>query len=283
MNNTWAIIGLGFISQRHIDSIKNIGDKLLMACDVDESKKEKVPDVRFFNDYNVMLADPEFSKVDCVAICTPNYLHYQMIKKCVDAGKRVLCEKPLVIDSKQLESLSENVGTVLQLRYNPEIIEAKKEIEEQLKKLEDINEGVVAGELTMKLNRGDFYWRGWKGDEAQSGGLLFNIGIHYFDLIVYLLGTPTNSYADILTKSYAKGLLIYPKVVIFWELSLEAPMDNQIRRLKLFGKNFDLTRNFDGLHQRVYEDFVAGKLVAPSQAKDVIKLVEELKVLGIKK
>ena len=75
----WAIIGLGYISQRHIQAIQDVGDKLVLICDIDETKKDKVPEVKFYRDYIKMTKDPLFKQVDWVAICTPNFLHFPMV------------------------------------------------------------------------------------------------------------------------------------------------------------------------------------------------------------
>src|SRR3990167_5285954 len=117
--NNWALIGLGFISSRHIEAIKHVGGNLIVSCDIDPEKQ--IDGVPFWEDWRAMVESPAFEEVDNVAILTPNYLHYSMIKECVKRKKRVLCEKPLVLNAQEALSLPDDVFTVLQLRYHPEV------------------------------------------------------------------------------------------------------------------------------------------------------------------
>lgn len=276
----WAIIGLGFISQRHIDAIKDIGDNLLMACDIDSQKQLKLNDeVRFFTDWRQMTEDPEFKeKVDYVAICTPNNLHFEMA---VNLGftKTVLCEKPLVISKNQVKAMTlsrvpdNKIFTVLQLRHNPEMQAVKQEVERSI-----AVGGFYEGSMNINLHRGDFYFKGWKANDEESGGLLFNIGIHYFDLLVWLFGKANK--VEVFNQSNEKtknGKIDFENASIAWHLSIEAPMDNQMRRLKLNEMSIDLTRHFENLHTKVYQDIKNGKGVGLAEASKSIELVDMLK------
>ncbi len=266
MKERWGIIGLGFIAQRHMDAIEDIGDELIMACDNDLRKFSKISGNIFCtNNWITMINVPEFKLVDNVAICTPNHLHPPMIAECEKRGKRVLCEKPLAIDSKHL-GIMNGTRTVLQLRYNPEMIELKKK--------------VTAGhkvKLQLLINRGDFYWKCWKGDKKKSGGLLFNIGIHYFDLLQWLFGDvscPHHIYAD--SDTHSIGNVGLQKAFVTWEIFLKQPMDTQIRTLVVDGKAYNLAKRFENLHLKVYEDFKDGKGITKHEAAKSIKLVERL-------
>src|SRR3990167_6165931 len=162
----YAVIGLGFIFPRHKEAIEKTGGEIILTCDIDETKKAD------FTSWETMFDSPKFDTVDAVVICTPNYLHSSIARRALARGKKVLCEKPLSIDG--VDGL-EGVNTVLQLRYHPEVIRAKA-----LKP--------YSIELRLNFKRGDDYFNGWKGDNSKSGGLLYNLGIHYFDLLFYLLG-----------------------------------------------------------------------------------------------
>jgi UDP-N-acetyl-2-amino-2-deoxyglucuronate dehydrogenase len=272
MPNSWALVGAGFISQKHVDSIKDVGDKLLMVCDIDEEKRNKFPEAEFFTDYIKMSKHPLFKEVDWVAIATPNYLHFPMAMFFLKEDKNVLCEKPLVIEHSHIETLHllpkhSQLYTVLQLRHNPELQAFKNSIHEHEK---------YEGAMTLNLHRGDFYGKGWKGDNHKSGGLLFNIGIHYFDLLVWFFGEPIGWEVYKNDNKSANGYLTFKNAKIIWSLSIEAPMDNQIRRLYINGKDIDLTRHFENLHTRVYEDIKMGKGITYEEAGRSIKLVEQL-------
>src|SRR3989344_7885359 len=121
-NNKWALIGLGFISQRHIQAIEDIGDELIVACDTDKKKKDKCPKAKFFTNTWEMMQDKLWQEVDWVAICTPNYLHAPMILAANE--KNIICEKPLTFGPDNLKMLEDldnlktnkpKIFTVLQL------------------------------------------------------------------------------------------------------------------------------------------------------------------------
>lgn len=277
MSNNWALIGLGFIAQRHLDAIRDTGGKLLLACDIDVSKKDKAPGVQFYTDYIKMSKDPLFKEIDWVAIATPNNLHFPMSMFFAKQGKHVLCEKPLVIDSQHVETLKllpkeYIIYTMMQLRHNPELQAFKESINP---------ETIYEGTMTLSMNRGDFYHKGWKGDVNQSGGLLFNIGVHYFDLLVWFFGEPINYEIYEKTDKRARGQLVFPKARILWSLSIDAPMDNQIRHLVLNGKHLDLTRHFENLHTKVYEDIKNGHGITLEEAGRSIKVVEKINKLTV--
>lgn len=265
MKERWAIIGLGFVAQRHMDAIEDIGDELIMACDNDIRKFDKITGNVFrCIDWITMISVPEFRLVDNVAICTPNHLHPAMIVECEKRGKKVLCEKPLTIDSKYL-NLMNGTRTVLQLRHNPELIELK--------------EKVTSGhevDLKLLINRGSFYWKCWKGSRKKSGGLLFNIGIHYFDLLQWLFGEAheTIIYSDF--PDHSSGKIFFENANVGWEISLRRPMDSQVRILKVDDKSYNLAKRFENLHLKVYEDFKNGKGVNRHEAGKSIKLVERI-------
>ena len=171
--NKWAIVGLGFISERHFKAIEHIGGEVILACDIDPEKAYDFEDknVSFYQDFYEMISSLTFKEVTHVAICTPNYLHAVMINAI--KGKVVLCEKPLTFEVKELEGLKK-VWTVLQLRHHPMI--------------KSLVGNPVHVQIVVKVFRGQDYWFGWKGKDHQSGGIIFNLGIHYLDLLIYLLG-----------------------------------------------------------------------------------------------
>ena len=264
----WAIIGLGFISQRHIDAIKDIGGKIIAGCDIDVEKHQKLPkETAFFDHFKDLIESEEFKEVEWVSVCTPNHLHYVHVMVCIEKGKKVICEKPLVTSVEHFNKLEDvangNLFPVLQLRHNPELQEIKEWIDKE--------RPVLDGELTLKMHRGAFYWKGWKGDDKKSGGILFNIGVHYFDLLFWFFGQPVEWKIETLETDYAKGKIWFPNANIKWELSLKAPMDNQFRKFVIGEREIDLTRHFENLHTKVYQDALEGKKVPLSEIGRTIK------------
>lgn len=266
MNNRWAILGLGFIAPRHIEAIKHIGGELIASCDIDSSKQ--LDGVPFWEDWRAMLDSAAFEEVENVAICTPNYLHYSMIKECVKRRKRVLCEKPLVLSVAEAIDIPNNVFTVLQLRYHSEV-----------KKLKELPKQKTAF-LSVKVKRDDSYWAGWKGKEHQSGGILMNIGVHYFDILIYLWGDSYKILKSEKTQKRAIGVIDFTGCKVNYEVEILQDNNGQDRYLEVNGKKYQFSNqdnlSYEDLHKKVYEDFTKGLGVTPKEAVKSIRLVSQL-------
>lgn len=262
---TFGVIGLGFIYNRHLEAIESNGGKIVIGCDIDKSKKDKLPQEALFTE--------DWKKIrgaDYISILTPNHLHKEMAKEFAKQGKIVLVEKPAVISHKELKELSEydNVYTVLQLRHHPAIFKLKERIDYFPKY-----------KVFMKIlvRRDDWYFKSWKADHRRSGGLLFNIGIHYFDLLVYLFGPPINVNPICVGEKRAWGNINFKNAAVEWEISLEAPMDNQKRLLTINDERIDLSQYFENLHIKVYENLLNNKGIHVKECEETIKLIEALK------
>ena len=185
--NTYALIGLGFISKRHVEAINKTGGKIVLTCDNDPDKKAD------FLDYKEMFNSPRFDEVEYVVVAVPNFLHSQICRDAIAKGKKVLCEKPLTIFD-DFEGL-EDVNVVMQLRYNPQI------------------KYIPAGniDIFVKTYREPKYFESWKGQEALSGGILYNMGVHYIDLLCHVLGNPVEIKKSSYTPNLAQGEVLCTK------------------------------------------------------------------------
>lgn len=272
----YAIIGCGFIFPRHKQAIEATGGKIILTCDIDPSVKSHI------RDWVALFHHPRFNEVDAVVICTPNYLHSVISREALLRGKKVLCEKPLSIDG--FDGL-EGVNTVLQLRESAEVnrIKAKNPVKVEL-------------DLTM-LRKLD-YFEGWKGNVYMSGGLLYNLGIHYFDLMIYLLGDTKR------IISTDNQILGYDK---HWEedsiseiefengkgkLSIRLVQDDGLypdlkpsRKMKVTYEDgaqeeIELSNkenlSYEDLHIEVYKKFIKGEGIELGEAKKSLQLVHDL-------
>ncbi|MCK4522404.1 MAG: Gfo/Idh/MocA family oxidoreductase [Nanoarchaeota archaeon] len=268
--NNWAVVGLGFVSPRHIKSIQETGGTVLMTCDRDKTKA--LDEFPFFDDFGDMLNSPEFEKVDNVAILTPNYLHYYMIQMAVHKGKRVLCEKPLALSSCDIKRLSNDgsTGVVLQLHYHPEIIKLKKKLKGKK----------VSGSLTVKVKRDKPYWDCWKGDMQKSGGIVLNIGIHYIDLLMQLNGIEYKILEHHYSPKLATGKIDFNGGIFDYHIEIMDTAEGQTRSLIIDDEKIELSTqdnlSFEDLHTEVYKDFNKGIIVTPEVANHSIKLIEQL-------
>ena len=260
-----AVIGLGFIFNKHAEAIETNGGKIVIGCDIDKSKKDKLPDdAKFTTDWQ------KIKDVDIVSILTPNHLHKEMAQFFANKGIRVLVEKPLVINNEDLKILSkyDNIFTVLQLRYHPELLKWKEKIKE---------DEPYSVEMKILVRRDDWYFESWKAIERESGGILFNIGVHYFDALAFLFGQHKDNKTFDLRIRQAAGLLSLGPATIDWEISLTAPMDNQKRLFKINGETLNLNQGFENLHTKVYEKLFRGEGVTIKDCRDTINLIETIK------
>ena len=198
MIKNFAVIGAGgYIAPRHLRAIRDTGNRLLAAVDPKDSVgvlDQYSFDVKFFTEIErfdrhleKLRRGPEEDRVHFVSICSPNYLHDSHCRLALRAGADAICEKPLVINPWNLDALEEieaetgrNVHTILQLRVHPELIKLQKSLQSDTT--------IRNVELTYITSRGPWYQVSWKGQEDKSGGVVTNIGIHFFDLLMWLFG-----------------------------------------------------------------------------------------------
>ncbi len=186
-----CIVGYGSVARKHAAALENTESAQLYAvCDIDNERiklcREKY-DVKAYTEFDEMLKDAD---IDTVHICTPHYLHYEMITKALDAGKKVITEKPVVMTEQEFDKLklhkdAETVAIVFQNRLNACV-----------KKLKEITDSKQYGEiiccrgiLTWNRNRNYYNSGAWRGKWAtEGGGVLINQAIHTLDLMGYLCG-----------------------------------------------------------------------------------------------
>lgn len=252
----FAVIGKGFIYPRHKQAIERVGGEVIMTCDNDPKKGAD------YLDWVEMLNSGRFEyEVDAVSICTPNYLHGVMVRECLLRGKKVICEKPFTIDTT--EGMNGAIS-ILQLRKHP-----------ALKKLKKADIYVEA-----KMFRDDVYWDSWKGQTEKSGGILFNLGVHYIDLMVYLLGRPDEILEAEVTETVAKGKVRFGDHVGEFHIEIVDNREEQGRNILVGGKEINLSNkdnlSYEDLHTEVFEDFVKGNGVGVRTTKRSLDLIMDI-------
>jgi len=186
-----CIIGYGSIGPYHAAALEATESaRFYGICDINPQRIEKCRtkyDVKAYTDFQDVLAD---ENVHSVHICTPHYLHYDMIKDALKAGKSVVAEKPVAMTKEQFDALLktegiENVCLVFQNRYNPCVQKLKSLIEEQTFGKLICSRAVV----TWNRNRQYYEQDQWRGKWAtEGGGVLINQSIHTLDILIYLGG-----------------------------------------------------------------------------------------------
>ena len=297
----FALTGLaGYIAPRHLKAIKETGNNLVAAVDPHDSVgiiDSFFPDASFFTE--VERFDRHLEKIrrrsnedgiDYLSICSPNNLHDAHIRMALRIGADAICEKPLVLNPWNLDILNEleeeyaqRVWTILQLRVHPDIIQLKKKL------TENRGEKRHKVRVTYITSRGLWYYYSWKGDASKSGGIGTNIGIHFFDLLIWLFGTPDYVELHLREKNRMAGFLELPNADVEWFLSLEdqdVPIEHEhqkrtFRSISIDGEEIEFSSGFTDLHTKVYEQTLNGNGFGISDARPSIELVHKLRTMDI--
>ena len=275
----FALIGAaGYIAPRHMRAIKDTGNNLVAALDPFDSVG--IID-SFFPDADFFIETERFDRhldklrrsgndmIDYVSICSPNYLHDAHIRLALRNDAHAICEKPLLLNPwnlKGLEDIEKETGrkifNILQLRYHPSIIKLKEKIDALPDdKVHDI-------ELTYITSRGKWYFYSWKGEKKKSGGVVTNIGIHFFDMLSWIFGKVESSTVHLSEENKAAGLLHLKNANVKWYLSLDkndlpkkAVDANQptYRSISIDGEEIEFSGGFTDLHTISYQEILKGK------------------------
>lgn len=295
MKNFVLIGAGGYIAPRHMKAIKDTGNNLLAALDRHDSvgiMDSYFPEADFFTEFERFDRHVEKLKrqgihTDYVSVCSPNYLHDAHIRFGLRIGADVICEKPVVLNPWNIDALMEieketgrNVYTILQLRLHPAIIALR----------EKIKNGPADKKYKVKLHyitsRGHWYHTSWKGDIQKSGGIATNIGVHFFDMLLWIFGDLKESTVHQHTDDTAAGTLELEKANVEWFLSIDAnTLPEEIKKegkrtfrtLTIDGDAFEFSEGFTELHTRSYEEIIAGRGFPISETKKAIEVVSKIR------
>ncbi len=205
-----CIVGFGTIAVVHAEALRSIDNiKLYGICDIIKERADNAANkynCKAFYNFDECVTD---ENVDCIHICTPHYLHFEMIKKTIENGKKVVVEKPVVMSSDELENLYKNysdfsIYPIIQNRTNSSVIKLKNIIEN------DSSIGkLISSRGILTWSRDETYYNAdeWRGTKAyEGGGVLINQAVHTLDLMIYLGGNIKNITASMSNKSL-KGVI----------------------------------------------------------------------------
>jgi UDP-N-acetyl-2-amino-2-deoxyglucuronate dehydrogenase len=303
-SKNFAIIGVGgYIAVRHLRAIKDTGNTLLASLDPCDSVgiiDSFFPDSNFFVEFerfdrHVDKLRRSGTHVDYVSICSPNYLHDSHIRFALRSGATAICEKPIVLNPWNVDALSEiekesekNIFSILQLRLHPSLIELKKKIEQgPIDKKYDI-------ELTYITSRGKWYYISWKGDIHKSGGIATNIGVHFFDMLIWIFGNVKQNTVHMLEPNKASGFIELSKARVKWYLSLDYnDIPDQIKKrgsrtyrsITLNNEEIEFSDGFTDLHTESYNKILNGQgfpLFESKPAIETVFTIRNAKPIGLK-
>lgn len=292
----FALIGAaGFVAERHIKAIKETINNLVVAADdfdVMGRMDSYFPEADFFTDFDrfadfVKNIQASSSPIDYCSICTPNFRHRSHIEFALNNGMDAICEKPLVLypeDIIALEKLQQETGkkvyNILQLRHHPVIKELRSVIKN------DHSDKIYDIDLTYITSRGKWYFKSWKTDVMKSGGIATNIGIHFFDMLIWIFGSVKESVVHISHDDKASGFLQLEKARVRWFLSLDyndIPTDvkekgmRTFRSIMLGGEEIEFSEGFANLHTETYKNILSGNGFGLDDAKPCIQLAHQIR------
>lgn len=276
MKNFGLIGAAGYIAPRHLKAIKETKNNLLVALDPSDSVgilDSFFPDASFFTeterfDRHIDKLRRKGEGLDYISVCSPNYLHDSHIRLALRNNCDVICEKPLVINPKNIEFLKileketgNKINNILQLRLHDSIKEIKEMVKNSNKdKVFDFN-------LRYITSRGMWYHHSWKGDDKKSGGLITNIGVHFFDMLIWIFGDVKESHVFQKNDKTVSGFLRLERANINWFLScdynelpekIKEKNQRTYRAMILDGKEIEFSEGFTDLHVKSYQEILNG-------------------------
>lgn len=292
----FALIGAaGYIAPRHLNAIKDTGNDLVVAMDINDSvgiMDMHFPESEFFTEFEDFAAYVEDeslkgNKLDYISICSPNYLHAPQVKFALKNGIDVICEKPLVLSSKEIDTLKvyeEKYGTkvnsILQLRLHPSIIALRDKV------LNSSPDEVFDVELTYMTSRGKWYLKSWKGVDEKSGGVATNVGVHFFDMLHFIFGDIKFNEVHYKDEQTVAGYLEYERARVKWFLSIDANNlpENAVqgekktyRSIMIGDEELEFSGGFTDLHTQSYENVLAGNGYGLEANRTAIETVEKIR------
>lgn len=296
MTKNFAVIGVGgYIAPRHLKAIRETGNRLVAAVDPKDSVgilDQYSYDVNFFTEIErfdrhleKLRRGPEDGRIHYVSICSPNYLHDSHCRLALRAGADAICEKPLVINPWNFDALEEleaetnhRIHTILQLRVHPALIKLRESLQDSTQ--------IHNVDLTYITSRGPWYQVSWKGHQDKSGGVATNIGVHFFDLLIWLFGSVTGVKVYHSDEKRMSGYIELERARVRWFLSVDsndlpdlakAGGKTTYRSITVDGQEVEFSEGFTDLHTRVYEETLAGRGFGIKDARPSIELTHAIR------
>lgn len=294
----FALIGAGgYIAPRHLKAIHDTGNRLIAAADPNDSVgvlDQYFPHTRFFTEIErfdrfveKLRREKSPDTVNYVSVCSPNYLHDAHVRLGLRIHADVICEKPLVLSPWNIDALAQleqefgrRIYTVLQLRLLPSLIALKHTLESETSRKR------ASVDLRYITPRGPWYEVSWKGNDRQSGGVVMNIGIHFFDLLLWLFGAAEKATVTLRSPQKMSGTLELAHADVSWFLSTDAKdlpaqqaasKTSAFRQITIDGEPIEFSSGFTDLHTAVYQDVLSGGGFGVETVRASIELAHDIR------
>lgn len=296
MSYNFALIGVGgYIAVRHLKAIKETGDNLVAALDINDSVgiiDSYFPEADFFVEFerfdrHIDKLRREGMKVDYISICSPNYLHDSHIRFALKSQAHAICEKPLVLNPWNYDGLSDfeketgkKVFNILQLRLHPSIMALREKI------LAGPKDRIYDIDLRYIASRGNWYHYSWKGNLQKSGGIATNIGIHFFDMLIWIFGDVRKNETHLLEYNKASGYFELERARVRWYLSIDYDdLPENIKRngsrtyrsITIDDEEIEFSDGFADLHTQTYRHILDGNGFGLEESKKSIEMVYDIR------
>ena len=294
MNSRFALTGAaGYVAPRHMKAIKDTGNSLVAVLDPHDSVgilDSYFPGTRYFSEserfdrhLEKLKRKGDGSKIDWMSICSPNYLHDAHIRIALRVGADVICEKPLVLNPWNLDAIRDleqetgkKVFCLLQLRHHPAIINLRR-------KSNSSRKAEVC--ISYVAPRGAWYLNSWKANVERSGGLVSNIGVHFFDMLIWIYGKVQYSEVHLAQKRRSSGFLELEKARIRWFLSIaeedlsltNSESTGTFRSVTIGGEEIDFSSGFKDLHTVAYRSILEGSGATVEDSRPTIQLIHDIR------
>jgi len=277
MTNFVLIGAAGYVAPRHMKAIRDCGGNLLAVMDPHDSVgvlDQYFPRARYFSEFERFDRFCYGKDINYVSICSPNYLHDAHCRFAMRIGADAICEKPLVLKTHNLDKLREfedvtyrRIWCILQLRLNKKVHEIKQYVKE--------TESGWA-ELIYQTPRGNWYDFSWKSDDSKSGGMVTNIGIHLFDLLIWLFGKEYEIVEWNNSTRMCRGFIKSGKFSISVVLNTTHGIEAK-RALTVNGRSFELSNGFENAHTKCYHEILENRGFGIEDVRDSIRMCEQLR------
>jgi UDP-N-acetyl-2-amino-2-deoxyglucuronate dehydrogenase len=214
-------------------------------------------------------------------------LHDSHIRFALRHHANAICEKPLVLNPWNVDALAEieketnqRVYTILQLRHHATIIALREKVKSGPKdKVYDVD-------LSYITSRGHWYQISWKGDESKSGGVATNIGIHFFDMLIWVFGNVKKNEVQAMNPNYAAGYLELEHARVRWFLSIDynhipdsvkAAGKRTYRSITMEGQEIEFSEGFTDLHTVSYREIIEGRGYGLRDAAAAIQVAHDIR------
>ncbi len=189
-----GVIGTGFIGPAHVEALSRLSNTAVVALaecsdEIARSKAEMLGIEKHYGNYRQLLDDDD---IQSVHICSPNYLHFEMAKAALVAGKHVICEKPLAIsvaEAEELVDVAKKKGLVNAVNFNIRYYPLMRQVRTMVQKGDVGDVLAVQGSYLQDwlFHPTDYNWR-LEPEESGKSRAIADIGSHWMDLVEHITG-----------------------------------------------------------------------------------------------